>query len=56
MIIYIESPKDATGKLLELINELLKYRIQNTQKSILFYILTMKDQEKLESSHYGQVG
>ena len=38
MILYVENPKDATGKLLELINEDSKvagYKI-NTQKSIAF--------------------
>ena len=38
MVLYIENPKDATRKLLELINELGKvagYKI-NTQKSIQF--------------------
>ena len=38
MILYIENPKDATGKLLELINELGKdagYKI-NAQKSLAF--------------------
>ena len=38
MILYIENPKDATGKLLELINEFSKVagcKI-NTQKSLVF--------------------
>ena len=38
MILYIENPKDATRKLLELINEFGKiagYKI-NTQKSVAF--------------------
>ena len=38
MILYIENPKDATRKLLELINEFSKvtgYKI-NTQKSLVF--------------------
>ena len=38
MILYVENPKDATGKLLELINEDSKvagYKI-NTQKSLAF--------------------
>ena len=38
MILYIENPKDTTGKLLELINEYSKvagYKI-NTQKSLAF--------------------
>ena len=50
MILYIENPKEATRKVLELINEFAKtagYKI-NTQKSTAYYILTMKDQtEKL---------
>ena len=38
MVLYIEDPKDATRKLLELVNEFGKvvgYRI-NTQKSVAF--------------------
>ena len=38
MILYIENPKDSTGKFLELINEYSKvagYKI-NTQKSLAF--------------------
>ena len=38
MILYIEKPKDSTGKLLELINEYRKaagYKV-NTQKSLAF--------------------
>ena len=38
MIVYIENPKDTTGKLLEFINEFGKfagYKI-NTQKSVTF--------------------
>ena len=38
MILYIENPKDATGKLLELINEfgkVARYKI-NAQKSLAF--------------------
>ena len=45
MILHLENPKDATRKLLELINECGKvagYKI-NTQKStVKLYILTMK--------------
>ena len=44
MILYIENPKDATRKLLELINEYNKvagYKI-NTQKSLAFYTLIMR--------------
>ena len=50
MILYIESPKDATGKLLELINEFSKvagYRI-NIQKSLAFLYTNKNDhKEKL---------
>ena len=51
MILYIENPKDATRKLLELINEFGKvagYKI-NAQKSFAFlYTLMMKNlKEKL---------
>ena len=58
MIVYIENPKDTTRKLLEVINEFGKvtgYKI-NTQKSVAFYTLTMKDQkEKLrKQSHLPQ--
>ena len=55
MILYIENPKDAIRKLLELINEFGKvagYKI--IYRNLLHsYILTMKDQkEKLgEKSH-----
>ena len=53
MILYIENPKDATRKLLELINEFSKvsgYKI-NTQKSVAFP--TMKDQkEKLKKQSH----
>ena len=52
MILYIENPKDSIRKLLELISEFSKvagYKI-NTQKSVAFYILTMKNQkEKLRN-------
>ena len=50
MILYTENPKDATGKLLELINEFGKvagYKI-NAQISLASYTLTMKKlKEKL---------
>ena len=50
MILYTENTKDATKKLLELINEYTKvagYKI-NTQKSLHSYTLTMrKHKEKL---------
>ena len=52
MILYIENPKDSIRKLLELISEFSNVagcRI-NTQKSLTFYILTMKNQkEKLRN-------
>ena len=47
MILYIENPKDNIRKLLELISEFSNVagcRI-NTQKSLTFYILTMKNQK-----------
>ena len=54
MILYIENPKDIR-KSLELISELSKvaeYKI-NTQKSLAFYILTMKNQkEKLRNQSH----
>ena len=48
MILYIESPKDATRKLLELINEFGKvagYKI-NTQKSLSFLYTNNKTAER----------
>ena len=55
IILYIESPKDSTRKLLELINEYTKvagYKI-NTQKSLHSYTLTMrKHKEKLRKQFY----
>ena len=48
MILYIENPKDATRKLLELSNELGKfarYKI-NEQKSLAFLYTSMKDQKE----------
>ena len=48
MILYIENPKDSIRKLLELISEFSKvagYKI-NTQKSLAFLILTMKNLKK----------
>ena len=48
MILYIENPKDATRKVLVLINEsgaVAGYRI-NAQKLLLSYTLTMKDQKE----------
>ena len=48
MILYIESPRDSTRKLLELINEYSKvagYKI-NTQKSIAFLYTNNEKVEK----------
>ena len=53
MILYIENPKDATRKLLELINEFGKdagYKI-NAQKSLNSYTLTMKGQKDKLRKH-----
>ena len=53
MILYIENPKDATRKLLELINEFGKvagYKI-NIQKSVAF-LYTMKYKEKLRKQSH----
>ena len=49
MLLYIENPKDATRKLLELINEFGKvagYKI-NAQKSLAFLLLMKNLKEKL---------
>ena len=55
MILYIEYPKDATRKLLELINESGKvagYKI-NAQKSLAFLFTKMKNlKEKLRKHSY----
>ena len=55
MILYIENPKDATRKLLELINEFSKvagYKI-DTQNPLHPYTLTMKDhKEKLRKQSH----
>ena len=48
MILYIENPKDATKKLLELVNEFSKvagYKI-NTQKSLAFLYTSNKRSER----------
>ena len=53
MILYIENPKDATRKLLELINEFGKvagYKI-NAQKSLAFLYTNNEKSEKLRK-HY----
>ena len=53
-ILYIENPKDAIKKLLEVINEFGKvagYKI-NIQKSVSFYALTMKYQKKKLRKNY----
>jgi len=52
VILYIENPKDATRKLLELINEYSKvtgYKI-NTQKSLQSYTLTMRKQREVKET------
>ena len=52
MILYIENPKDATKKLLELLNEsgrVAGYKI-NTQKSMRSYTLTIKDERKIKET------
>ena len=55
MILYTENPKDSIRKLLELISEFSKvtgYNI-NTQKSLAFHILIMKNQkEKLRNQSH----
>ena len=44
MILYIENPKDATRKLLELINEFGKFAGYKIFRNLLyFYTLQMKD-------------
>ena len=54
MILYIENPKDATRKLLELLNEVGKvagYKI-NAQKSLAFLYTNNKTSEKeIKQSH-----
>ena len=53
MILYTENPKDATRKLLELINEFGKvagYKI-NAQKSLHSYTLTTKGQKEKLRKH-----
>ena len=48
MILYIENPKDSTGKLLELINESSKvagYKV-NTQKSLEFLYTSNEKSER----------
>ena len=54
-ILYIESPKDSSKNLVELISEFINvtgYKI-STQKSFAFYILTMKYQkEKLRKQSH----
>ena len=55
MILYTENPKDSIRKLLEPISEFSKvagYKI-NTQKSLAFLLLTMKNQkEKLRNQSH----
>ena len=67
MILYIENPKDVTGKLLELINESSKvagYKI-NSQKSFAFLYTNNKRSEReiketisftIESKHIKYLG
>ena len=45
MILYIEDPKNATRKLLELINKTTGYKI-NTQKSVAFLYTNNKRSER----------
>ena len=55
VIVYIENPKDATRKILELINEFGKVAEYKTTAQNLFhsYTLTMKDQkEKLRKQFH----
>ena len=55
VIVYIENPKDATRKILELINEFCKVAEYKTTAQNLFhsYTLTMKDQkEKLRKQFH----
>ena len=55
MILYTEDPKDATRKLMELINEFGKvagYKL-NTQKSVALSYTKMKEQkEKFKSKQF----
>ena len=54
MILYIENPKDSTGKLLELIKEYSKvagYKI-NTQKSLAFLYTNNEKTEKLRKQYH----
>ena len=54
MILYLENSKDATRKLLGFINGFGKvagYKI-NTQKSLHFYILTIKYQKDIKNPIY----
>ena len=57
MILYIENPKDSTGKLLELINEYSKvtgYKI-NTQKSLAFLYTNNEKTEKLRKQAHSSL-
>ena len=57
MIFYIEKPKDATRKLLELINDYSKvagYKI-NTQKSLAFLYTNNEKIEKLRKQFHSQL-
>ena len=53
MILYRENPKDATRKLLELINEFGKVKKLIHRNLLHFYTLTMKDKkEKFKKQSY----
>ena len=57
MILYIENPKDATRKLLELINKYSKvvgYKI-NTQKSLAFLYTDNEKTEKLRKQSHSSL-
>ena len=57
IILYIENPKDSTGKLLELIHEYSKvagYKI-NTQKSIAFLYTNSEKTGKLRKPFYSSL-
>ena len=57
MILHTENPKDATRKLLELIDECSKvagYKI-NTQKSIAFLYINNEKTEKLRKQYHSSL-
>ena len=53
MILYLENPKDATRKMLELINELGKVAGHKLKKKklIAFLYTTIKDQKEKSEKH-----